>query len=103
LVIYNGDHYVLDVPIKDYSLILKTFDLNRDGVNELLLGNVYAQSGTTMQSAELVDINKGKARVLRDFGTVIRIIVEQMTRVGRSALQSSSRVLLPPANSPIIV
>jgi len=51
-------------------LILKTFDLNRDGVNELLLGNVYVQSGTTMQWAELVDINKGKARVLRDFGTV---------------------------------
>src|SRR5882762_7128041 len=70
LVIYNGDHYVLDVPIKDHALILKTFDLNRDGVNELLLGNVYVQSGTTMQWAELVDINKGKARVLRDFGTV---------------------------------
>ena len=70
LVIYNGDHYLLDVPIKDHSLILKMFDLNKDGVNELLLGYVYLQMGTTIQWAELVDINKGKARVVRDFGPV---------------------------------
>jgi serine/threonine protein kinase len=70
LVIFNGDNYVTDLPVKDHSVILKTFDLNRDGINELLLGYTYMQMGVMMDWAELVDINKGKIRVIRDFGTV---------------------------------
>ena len=49
LAIFNGNEYVADYPVKDHSLILKAVDLNRDGINELLLGYQYLQMGETMQ------------------------------------------------------
>jgi hypothetical protein len=70
LAIFSGENYVTDLPLKDHTLILQTFDLNRDGINELLLGHYDRQVGVSKQWAELVDINKSKLRILRDFGLV---------------------------------
>jgi hypothetical protein len=70
LAIFNGDTYVTDFPLKNYSLILQPLELNKDGLNELLLAYDYMQMGVHMQSAGLVDVNKGKLRVIRDLGIV---------------------------------
>jgi S1-C subfamily serine protease/tRNA A-37 threonylcarbamoyl transferase component Bud32 len=69
LAIFSGESYVADYPVPNLSLIVRTFDLNRDGVNELLLGYYYMQTGRAMEWAKLVQIQQGQLRVIRDFGT----------------------------------
>ena len=69
LAIFEGEKYVADFPAPNLSLILKTFDLNRDGVNELLLGYYYMQMGQALEWAKFVQISQGSLRTLRDFGT----------------------------------
>jgi serine/threonine protein kinase/S1-C subfamily serine protease len=69
LAIFTGDVYVADYPVPNLSLILGTFDLNHDGLNELLLGYYYMQMGQVMEWARLVQISQGQLRSLKDFGT----------------------------------
>lgn len=69
LAIFAGETYVADYPVPDLSLIVRTLDLNRDGVNELLLGYYYMQMGQAMEWAKLVQLQQGQLRVLKDFGT----------------------------------
>lgn len=69
LAIFAGETYVTDYPIPDLSIIVRSFDLNRDGVNELLLGYYYIQMGQVMEWAKLVQIQQGQLRVIKDFGT----------------------------------
>jgi S1-C subfamily serine protease len=69
LAIFSGETYVADYPVPNLSLILGTFDLNRDGLNELLLGYYYMQVGQAMEWAKLVHVSQGQLRSLRDFGT----------------------------------
>jgi serine/threonine protein kinase len=69
LAIFNGETYVADFPVENLSLILQTFDLNHDGVNELLLGYSYTQMGEYLEWAKLVQVSQAKLRVIRDFGT----------------------------------
>jgi serine/threonine protein kinase len=69
LAIFAGETYVADFPVPNLSLILKTFDLNRDGINELLLGYYYMQMGQAMEWAKLVQASPGGLRILKDFGT----------------------------------
>lgn len=69
LAIFEGETYVADFPVPNLSLILRTFDLNRDGINELLLGYYYMQMGQAMEWAKLVQVAPGGLRNLRDFGT----------------------------------
>lgn len=69
LAIFAGETYVADFPVPNLSLILSTFDLNRDGVNELLLGYYYMQMGQAMEWAKLVHVSQGQLRVIKDFGT----------------------------------
>ncbi len=69
LAIFAGETYVADYPVPDLSLIVRTLDLNRDGVNELLLGYYYMQMGQAVEWAKLVQIQQGQLRVLKDFGT----------------------------------
>jgi hypothetical protein len=69
LAIFEGETYVTDYPVPNLSLILKTFDLNRDGINELLLGYYYMQMGQAMEWAKLVQVAQGNLRNLKDFGT----------------------------------
>jgi serine/threonine protein kinase len=69
LAIFSGETYVADFPVPNLSLILNTFDLNRDGTNELLLGYYYMQMGQAMEWARLVQVSQGSLRPLKDFGT----------------------------------
>ncbi|HKQ50737.1 MAG TPA: protein kinase [Pyrinomonadaceae bacterium] len=69
LAIFAGETYVADYAIPDLSLIVRTLDLNRDGVNELLLGYYYMQMGQAAEWAKLVQIQQGQLRVIKDFGT----------------------------------
>jgi hypothetical protein len=69
LAIFSGETYVADFPVPNLSLILGTFDLNRDGVNELLLGYYYMQMGQAMEWAKLVQVSQGQLRTIKDFGT----------------------------------
>jgi serine/threonine protein kinase/S1-C subfamily serine protease len=69
LAIFAGETYVADFPLPNLSLILGTFDLNRDGVNELLLGYYYMQMGQAMEWAKLAQISQGQLRTIKDFGT----------------------------------
>jgi hypothetical protein len=52
------------------TTILSTYDLNHDGVSELLLGGVTAGQGAVRKTASLVEFEKGKLRTLEDFGQV---------------------------------
>ncbi len=61
--------YVADYPVPNLSLILRIYDLNRDGINELLLGYYYMQTGQAMEWAKLVQASQTQLRVLKDFGT----------------------------------
>jgi S1-C subfamily serine protease/tRNA A-37 threonylcarbamoyl transferase component Bud32 len=69
LAIFAGETLVADYPVPNLSLVVRTFDLNRDGVNELLLGYYYMQMGQAMEWAKLVQIQQGQLRVVKDFGT----------------------------------
>jgi hypothetical protein len=69
LAIFAGETYVADFPVPNLSLILSTFDLNRDGVNELLLGYYYMQMGQALEWAKLVHVSQGQLRAIKDFGT----------------------------------
>ncbi|HEY0378273.1 MAG TPA: protein kinase [Pyrinomonadaceae bacterium] len=69
LAIFSGETYVADYPVPNLSLVVRTFDLNRDGVNELLLGYYYMQMGRAMEWAKLVQLQQGQLRVVKDFGT----------------------------------
>ena len=69
LAIFAGETYVADFPLPNLSLILGTFDLNRDGVNELLFGYYYMQMGQAMEWAKLMQISQGQLRTIKDFGT----------------------------------
>ena len=69
LAIFAGETYVTDFPVPNLSLILSTFDLNRDGINELLLGYYYMQMGQALEWAKLMHVSQGSLRPLKDFGT----------------------------------
>jgi serine/threonine protein kinase/S1-C subfamily serine protease len=69
LAIFAGETYVADFPVPNLSLIIRTFDLNRDGINELLLGYYYMQMGQAMEWAKLMQVSQGQLRTLKDFGT----------------------------------
>jgi serine/threonine protein kinase len=69
LAIFSGETYVADFPVPNLSLILKTYDLNHDGVNELLLGYYYMQMGQMMEWSKLVQVSQGQLRVIKDFNT----------------------------------
>lgn len=70
LAIFNGDSYVADFPVPNMSLILQAYDLNRDGINELLLGYANTQTGEVQEWSRLVQVSQAKLRVIRDFGPV---------------------------------
>jgi serine/threonine protein kinase len=72
LAIFNGETYVADFAVTNLSLILQASDLNRDGINELLLGYSYTQTGELQEWAKLVQVSQGKLRIIRDFGTTYR-------------------------------
>lgn len=63
LAVFTGDTLVLNIDIQDHTSILGTYDLNRDGVNELLVTGSYAQSGEVGTWAMLFDVSGGRLHV----------------------------------------
>ncbi|HEX8845242.1 MAG TPA: protein kinase [Pyrinomonadaceae bacterium] len=76
LAIFSGETYVVDVPVPNLSLILQIYDLNRDGVNELLLGYYQKQMGQIIEWAKLVQLAQGQLRIIKDFGTTYASMCE---------------------------
>jgi S1-C subfamily serine protease len=72
LAIFSGDTLVADFPVPGLSLVLQTFDLNRDGINELLLGYHHTQAGEVLEWAKLVQVTQGRLRIIKDFETTYR-------------------------------
>lgn len=59
-----------DWDVQDHTAILGTYDLNGDGVNELLLTGGYMQSGLLTEWGALISIKDGRLRFDRKLETV---------------------------------
>jgi hypothetical protein len=68
LAIFSGPKLVADVDTDFQSGILRTLDLNGDGVNELLLVGGDINQGIAVDVATLVDFQGGQLRTIKDFG-----------------------------------
>lgn len=99
LAIFSGDTYVADFPVPNLSLILKTFDMNRDGINELLLGYYYMQMGQVMEWAKLVQVSQNQLRVVKDFGTTYASFCEAGLAAENNPGATASVVFLAPATA----
>lgn len=71
LAIFERDNLVTKLDARDYRYILRTSDLNHDGVNELLLSGGSYQMGETTLWAKLIEVDNNTLRTLRDFKTVL--------------------------------
>jgi hypothetical protein len=69
LVIFSGSQVVVNSPFYGIG-ILKTSDLNRDGIDELLLYAGATATGTDETSAELVQVKGKRLHIIKKFGTV---------------------------------
>ena len=67
LAVFSGDKLVADVDTDFQRSILRTLDLNNDGVNELLLVGGDMSQGIAVDVASLVDLQAGQLRTVRDF------------------------------------
>ena len=99
LAIFAGETYVADFPLPNLSLILATFDLNRDGVNELLLGYYYMQMGQAMEWAKLAQVSQGQLRTLKDFGTTYVSFCEAGLAPDNNPGVAASVIFYAPAQS----
>jgi serine/threonine protein kinase len=70
LVIFSGQNMVANLDALYNSDIVRICDLNRDGVNELLLSGADTGQGITERYATLVDLQQRSLRVLRKFELV---------------------------------
>lgn len=68
LVVFSGQKLVADADTDFKSGILRTSDLDQDGVSELLLVGGDMNQGYEIKVASLVEFQDGKLRVARDFG-----------------------------------
>lgn len=69
LVVLSGNQIVANAETRDSS-ILKTYDLNGDGMNELLLAGGWAHGGEDTTNATLVRFDKKALVTVENFGTV---------------------------------
>jgi S1-C subfamily serine protease/tRNA A-37 threonylcarbamoyl transferase component Bud32 len=99
LAIFSGDAYVTDYPVPNLSLILKTYDLNRDGTNELLLGYYYMQMGQVLEWAKLVQVSQGQLRTIKDFGTTYASFCDAGLAAENNPGMTASVVFQAPAPS----
>ncbi len=69
LVIFSASRVVVNAPFYGIG-ILKTSDLNRDGIDELLLYSGATGTGETVTSMELVQVKGKRLHTIKDFGNV---------------------------------
>jgi serine/threonine protein kinase/S1-C subfamily serine protease len=95
LAIFSGETLVADFPVPSLSLVLQTFDLNRDGINELLLGSHYTQKGEVVEWAKLVQVAQGRLRIIKDFETTYRSTCG--SEAASEKVIAASAIFYPPA------
>lgn len=71
LVVFEGESIVANVDVKDHGVIDATYDLDGNGVSELLVSGAYMQMGHYFAWSQLVDLTDGKLRVIKDFKDVV--------------------------------
>jgi hypothetical protein len=70
IAIFSGQQLIANLDINFNSSILRKTDLNRDGIDELLLSTGDMAQGTLIETAALYSFEQGKATVIEDFGQV---------------------------------
>ncbi len=69
LAVFSEDKLIAVAEVPELVL-LKSYDLNGDGINELLLSGGVARVGEVRSSARLVQFDKAELKTVEDFGTV---------------------------------
>ena len=70
VAIFSGQQLVADLDVDFRNTIEKKLDLNLDGIDELLMTSGDMEQGTLIEMASLLSFEKGRLKVLEDFGTV---------------------------------
>jgi hypothetical protein len=70
VAIFSGQQLVADVDVDFKRNILRTTDLNGDGIDELLMTGGDMNQGILIEIAALLEFQNGRLRVIEDFGTV---------------------------------
>jgi hypothetical protein len=94
LAVFDGRGLVLNAEVGDYWEMPKTFDLNRDGVNELLLAGGSTQADGTVWRAELIELRGGKPSTVKDFD---RVYLDGCETSGQNARTFGTMILYTPA------
>ena len=68
IAIFSGQKLVAEADTEFKSSILRTTDLDQNGVNELLLVGGDMNQGYEIRVASLVEFQDGRLRVVKDFG-----------------------------------
>jgi serine/threonine protein kinase len=60
LAVFSEDRLLVNVDIQDHTSIIGTYDLNGDGINELLLTGGYAQSGYIGEWGAIISVKDSR-------------------------------------------
>ncbi|HSD46134.1 MAG TPA: hypothetical protein VLB87_05905 [Pyrinomonadaceae bacterium] len=71
LAIFSGPRLVADLDLDFKSGIVLTTDLDKDGINELMMTSGDMHQGELIEMAALLSFQNGRMRVVQDFGTVV--------------------------------
>jgi hypothetical protein len=71
LAIFSGSRLVGDIDLDFRSGIVLKTDLDKDGINELLMTSGDMHQGEMIETAALLSFQNGRMRVVQDFGTVV--------------------------------
>jgi hypothetical protein len=71
LAIFSGSRLVADIDLDFRSGVVSKTDLDKDGINELLMTSGDMHQGEMIETAALVSFQHGRMRVIQDFGTVV--------------------------------
>jgi serine/threonine protein kinase len=70
LAVFTGQTLVLNVDVQDHTAILGTYDLNKDGIDELLLTGGYMQSGLMSEWGALISVQDARLQFVKKFNSV---------------------------------
>ena len=71
IAIFSGPRLVAEMDVDFKSNIALKTDLDKDGINELLMTGGDMAQGTLIETAALLSFQNGRMRVVQDFGTVV--------------------------------
>jgi hypothetical protein len=71
LAIFSGPRLVADIDLDFKSGIPLKTDLDKDGIDELLMTSGDMHQGEMIETAALLSFQNGRMRVVQDFGTVV--------------------------------